>query len=83
MGLPAEHAVSLRIEMGLWSQEDLAVLLDVKIQTLRQWRRLGRGPDFVKTQKSVFYRRADVEKWLSMNVVPTNRTADVAMSTAA
>lgn len=83
MSLPAEHAVSLRSGMGLLSQEDLAVLLNVKVQTLRQWRRLRRGPDFVKAQKSIYYRRSDVEKWLSMNVVPTNRTADVAMDTAA
>lgn len=83
MGIAAEYAVTLRSEMGLLSQEDLAVLLEVKVQTLRQWRRLGRGPDFVKTQKSIYYRRSDVEKWLSMNVVPTNRTADVGMGAAA
>ena len=79
MGLVTSLAANLRSEMGLLSQEELASVLDVKLQTLRQWRRLGRGPDFVKTEKSVFYRRSDVEKWISMRVVPTNRTADVAM----
>lgn len=77
MGMPTDQATSLRSAMGLLSQDDLASLLDVKVQTLRQWRRLGRGPDFVRAQKSVYYRRTDVEKWISLNVVPTNRTADV------
>lgn len=61
------------MSVGLMSEEELAVLLDVKPQTLQTWRVQKTGPDFVKLGKAVFYRRADVEAWIASNVVVTKR----------
>jgi predicted site-specific integrase-resolvase len=57
--------------LELWTQAQLAALLNVKPNTLREWRRLGKGPAYIRIQKGVFYRKADVENWLEDNkVVP-------------
>lgn len=53
---------------------ELASMLEVSEDTLREWRRLKVGPDFVKVGKSVLYRETDVQKWIEMNVVPTTRS---------
>jgi predicted DNA-binding transcriptional regulator AlpA len=65
--------VHLRARLGLVTQEELADMLDVSTDTLREWRRLRQGPDFVKTGKGVMYREADVQDWLKRNVVPVVR----------
>lgn len=65
--------VNLRARLGLITQEELAAILDVSSDTLREWRRLKQGPDFVKTGKGVMYREVDVQDWLKRNVVPVVR----------
>lgn len=65
--------VDLRARLGLITQEELASMLDVSVETLREWRRLKQGPDFVKTGKGVMYREVDVQDWLKRNVVPVVR----------
>lgn len=65
----------IRVRIGLLKPAELAEMLDVSEDTLREWRRLKTGPDFVKAGKSVMYRECDVQKWLEMNVVPTNRSS--------
>lgn len=68
--------VTLRVNhLGLLSEDELAALIDVKPHTLAVWRAEGKGPDFTKLGKSVFYRRKDVEDWIAANVVVTKRTA--------
>ena len=57
------------------TQAELAEILEVGVDTLREWRRLRQGPDFVKTGKSVMYREVDVHDWLKLNVVPVARKA--------
>ena len=64
----------LRARIGLLMPAELAEMLNVSEDTLREWRRNRIGPDFVKTGKSVVYREADVQSWLAMNVVPTSRS---------
>ena len=49
-------------------------MLDVTTDTLREWRRLKQGPDFVKTGKGVMYRETDLQDWLKRNVVPVVRS---------
>lgn len=61
--------IELRSRLGLMTQEELATMLDVTVDTLREWRRLKQGPDFVKTGKGVMYREIDVQDWLKRNVV--------------
>lgn len=65
--------VDLRARLGLMTQDELAIMLDVTPDTLREWRRLKQGPDFVKTGKAVMYRESDVQDWLKRNVVPVVR----------
>jgi hypothetical protein len=48
----------------LVSPEVTATELRVKRETLAAWRTLGRGPNFVKVGRAVFYRRADLSEWL-------------------
>jgi len=65
----------LRMMVGLLSEDELAVMIDVKPQTLQTWRVQKTGPDFVKLGKAVFYRRSDVEAWIASNVVVTKRAS--------
>lgn len=55
--------------------DELAEMLDVTPDTLREWRRLQTGPDYVKTGKLIMYREVDVAKWVEMNVVPVDRSS--------
>lgn len=63
----------LRDKLGLLTQEELALLLEITSETLCEWRRLKRGPDFVKAGKGIIYRENDVQEWLRLNVVPVSR----------
>lgn len=70
------EAAELRIShLGLLSEDELAQMIEVKPHTLSVWRAEGKGPDFTKLGKSVFYRRIDVEQWIAANVVVTRRLA--------
>ena len=53
--------------IDLMTQVELAQLLGVKRNTLREWRRLKRGPAYIRILKGVFYRRTDVNAWLDAN----------------
>lgn len=66
-------ASGLRAKLGLLTQVELAELLDVSVDTVREWRRLKQGPDYVKAGKGVMYREVDVQEWLKRNVVPVVR----------
>lgn len=59
----------LRERLGLISQEELADMLEVTRETLREWRRLKQGPDYVRVGKSVFYRESDIHDWMKRNAV--------------
>jgi predicted DNA-binding transcriptional regulator AlpA len=65
----------LRDAFGLLSPADLSALIGVDERTLAVWRVQRRGPDFVKLGRAVFYRRGDVDKWIELNVSPTDRVA--------
>ena len=67
------RAERLRDTFELLSPADLAALIGVDERTLAVWRAQKRGPDFVKLGRAVFYRRADVNTWIELNVSPTNR----------
>lgn len=70
------ETASRRIEqLGLLSEDELAELIEVKPHTLAVWRTEGKGPDFTRLGKSVFYRQIDVAAWIGANVVVTKRTA--------
>lgn len=49
----------------LLSTEDLAAYLQVPLQTIYKWRRLGTGPVGFRVGKHVRYSRGAVDEWLS------------------
>lgn len=60
--------------LTILTEDDLAEVLGLEPRTIQAWRAEGRGPDFVKLGKSVFYRVADVRAWIDANVVVVKRT---------
>lgn len=48
----------------LLSARETADVLKLTVQTLRKWRRTGRGPDFCYVSRRVRYPVASVRKWL-------------------
>jgi hypothetical protein len=70
------RTVLLRERLGVVTQDEFAAILDVTAETVREWRRLKQGPDFVKTGKGVMYREVDIQEWLRLNVVPVMRRAE-------
>jgi hypothetical protein len=71
----ADRAERLREAFALLSPPDLGCLIGIDERTLAAWRAQRRGPDFAKLGRSVFYRRTDVNAWIELNVVPTDRAA--------
>jgi hypothetical protein len=71
--LEGEDAGKLRVLIGVMTIDQLALVLDVTPDTLREWRRLKQGPDYVKTGKGVMYRIEDVQDWMRRNTVPVTR----------
>ena len=51
----------------LLSPDIVATELHLRPQALMAWRTLGRGPNFVKVGRAVFYRRSDIAAWLGAN----------------
>jgi predicted DNA-binding transcriptional regulator AlpA len=51
--------------MGDWiSRRDLALELDLSIDTLRRWHKKRSGPPCVHAGRAVYYRRSAVQNWL-------------------
>jgi hypothetical protein len=68
------RAEKLRDDFGLLTPADLAALIGVDARTLACWRAQSAGPDFTRLGRSVFYRRVDIESWIDLNVMPSDRT---------
>ena len=52
----------------VYRPDELAAMLGVQVSTLREWRKLGRGPMFIReTAKSVVYLKETVHQWLRTN----------------
>lgn len=47
----------------------VAELLGLSPVTLRLWRTLGKGPQFVKCEGAIRYRASDLEAWLDSRTV--------------
>lgn len=65
---------TLRSDLEIFSEDELAHVLVVKSQTLATWRAESKGPDYVKLGKNIFYRKQDVVTWINASVVLTRRT---------
>ncbi len=49
----------------LMTIEELAAYLRKPVPTIYQWNSRGDGPPYIKVGRTVVYRRADVERWLT------------------
>jgi predicted DNA-binding transcriptional regulator AlpA len=59
----------LHYDLDLVPPEDFARALGLSEQTLSTWRAEKQGPDYIKLGKSVFYRRADLKRWIAQSRV--------------
>lgn len=66
---------NLRQSLAVYTPDELASILGVTRKTLAEWRRLKKGPDFVRIEKNVLYRQKDVETWMDLNTVLVQRVA--------
>lgn len=57
----------------LHTPEDAASLLYVGKRTLDNWRSLGKGPDYVKIGRRVFYKEADIRRFIESQSVQAQR----------
>ena len=48
----------------LLNKYDLHEWLGVKLSTLREWRQTGKGPKYIKLNRLVRYKKADVDRWI-------------------
>lgn len=53
----------------LLDSRETAKLLRHEEQTLAAWRCKGRGPEYVKIGRSVYYRRPAISAWLAQQIV--------------
>ena len=68
MGLP-QHEYRLEHQVRLLTQREAALVLRLSERTLERLRLQGGGPRFVKANRSVRYRQADIEDWIEARVV--------------
>lgn len=54
----------------LLTETELAAELQMRAQSLADWRHRGKGPAYVKLGQLVRYRRSDVDGWLNSQTRP-------------
>ncbi|MCD1608598.1 helix-turn-helix transcriptional regulator [Stutzerimonas kunmingensis] len=59
-----KDTAALAKEMGFLTEEQVALLAKVKVETLDEWRRRGKGPDYVRFGTAVFYDISDIKAHL-------------------
>jgi predicted DNA-binding transcriptional regulator AlpA len=52
------------VEFGLLTRPVTARAIDHSVETLKRWEKVGRGPRPVRMGRRVYYRRAEIERWL-------------------
>lgn len=55
----SDHGTRLREALGLYTQEDIAAILQVEPRTVEKWRSERRGPPWVTVGRKALYRRAE------------------------
>lgn len=53
-----------QINADFLSSAEVSFALNISTRTLHRWGRLRKGPPSIKIGRSVYYRRASVERWL-------------------
>lgn len=71
----AARSASGGLLVGWISRVDLALELDLTVDTLRRWEAQRFGPPCVRAGRKVYYRRDAVYDWLQLQEVPIPRRA--------
>jgi hypothetical protein len=73
--LEVEHYSTLRgeIMVNLMTEQEVSKRLNVSVASLRRWRLLNRGPQFLKVGSLVRYQPEELDAWLAS--LPTGGTA--------
>jgi len=67
---------------NLLKTEVAAEFLDMSPGTLRWWRSIGRGPQFIRCGSAVRYRPEDLEAWLNANTIKPEENRRMTTATA-
>ena len=59
-----------RLLSGWISRLDLALELEVTVETLHRWEKLRFGPPCVRAGRKIYYRRDAVQDWLMLQELP-------------
>jgi hypothetical protein len=59
-------------QFRLMNDKEAAKFLKAGVQTLRNWRFLGCGPDYIKMGRSIRYNQADLETYLESRKIRVN-----------
>lgn len=62
---------TLRHELGILTEDEVAEVAGVAVQTLRNWRVQRTGPPFTKIGREPVYLRESLLAWLKRNEEPT------------
>lgn len=52
------------MQSQLLNTPEAAEALRLGVATLHRWRKTGKGPAYIEMGRKVYYRRADLERWL-------------------
>lgn len=63
-----KDTAALAREMGFLTEEQVALLAKVKVDTLDDWRRKGEGPAYVRFGTAVFYDIDDLRLFLKSRI---------------
>ena len=62
--------------------DTVAKLLNLSPATLRLWRSLGKGPQYVKCGGAVRYKAEDITAWIDLNTVKPEETKRIHTASA-
>lgn len=48
----------------LMNTAEAAEALRLGVATLHRWRKAGKGPPYIEMGRKVYYRRADLDRWI-------------------
>lgn len=53
------------IQAALLTTAEAAEVLRLGMATLHRWRKAGKGPPYIEMGRKIYYRPADIERWVS------------------
>lgn len=72
---PTRDAITQAMSGRLWTREEAAAYLNLKVKTIDAWRVSGKNSiPFVKMGSAVRYRKSDLDAWIAANVKTASGT---------